>query len=142
MKKFITLVFTLAFAVSTLGCAGQPNDTARNDVFTDAFFTDVEQIYFCAVPVSGEQMEPVIRYLKGLALTPAAATEQQVSSEDRNEPVRYGFYSLRFLKTNGEEVGMILDSGWIGNEAMGTYRVEEGNFIENVRALFGTEDSE
>ena len=142
MKKFITLVFTLAFAVSTLGCAGQPNDTARNDVFTDAFFTDVEQIYFCAVPVSGEQMEPVIRYLQELTLTFVPPAEQQESTADENEPIIYGFLSLRFRKTSGEEEWMILKPGSMSSAVMGTYAVEEEHYIEDLRAFFNTVESE
>lgn len=140
MKKLITVLFALAFAVGTLGCAGQTGDIVKNDVFTEVFFADVEQIYFCAVPVSGEQMEPVIRYLQGLALTSVTPTEQKESAKDGNEPIRYGFYSLRFLRTTGEEVGMILDSGFISSESMGSYKVEEEHFIDTMRALFDTDE--
>ena len=139
MKKIITFVLALVFAAGTLGCAGQ---TVKNDVFTDAFFADVEQIYFCAVPVSGEQMEPVIRYLQELTLTFVPPAEQQESTADENEPIIYGFLSLRFRKTSGEEEWMILKPGSMSSAVMGTYAVEEEHYIEDLRAFFNTVESE
>ncbi len=135
MKKVRFILLALIFAISAAGCAGQTMETAKNEVFTDEIFAGVIQI--CAIgsePVSGDQMKPVISYLKGLTLTP---TEQRLRTTDENGNVLYGPGLMTFRRADGSETHFLLGHEMITCVDGGSYLVEGENLYAGLREAFG-----
>lgn len=137
MKKARLLFLTLIFAICAVGCVGKTNDSAKNEVFTDENFADVIQIRaIVAEPVSGEQMEEVICYLKGLTLIP---TDQRLRTTDENGNVLYGPGLMTFRRTDGSETHFLFGHDMITCVDGESYLVEGENFYAGLRAAFGRE---
>ena len=135
MKKARFFLLALAFAVVAVGCSGRARDAVKNEVFTDEFFAGVVQI--CTIgsePVSGDQMEPVISYLKGLTLT---STEQRLRTTDENGNVLYGPGMMTFRRADGSETHFLLGHEMITRVDGGSYLVEGENLYAGLREAFG-----
>lgn len=102
MRKNTVILLTIVLLFSFLGCTAQENGPVQNDLFTDAFFADVVEICDSRTGVvSGDQMEPVIQYLKGLTLT---ATSEHLSTTNENGEELAGLDAITFKKGDGTEI--------------------------------------
>lgn len=122
---FLSLIFVLC----SFGCAGQEKAPAGNTVFTDEFFADVVEIKDMACGhLIGEQMKPVMEYLKGLTLTP---TDIRISTVDENGEVLFGPSVLTFLKSDGTEVVFVRNHATLSDLTNGcSYVIEEGENLD------------
>ena len=130
MKKIHLIFLSLIFVLGSFGCAGQEKAPVGNTVFTDEFFSDVVEIKDMACGhLIGEQMKPVMEYLKGLTLTP---TDIRISTVNENGEVLFGPSVLTFVKSDGTEVVFVRNHAVLSNRADGcNYVVAEG---ENLNA--------
>ena len=136
MTRIWTLTLAIVFALSMFGCAGQENNPVSNDVFTDAFFQDVESIglYGVETMLSGEDMQPVIRHLKGLRLTHSDIVLTHINED--GELLYGGPASMIFLKTDGTRTGFLTQGNvitFIGSES---YTVNDKDLYSTLRELF------
>lgn len=93
----VALIVFLIYGLYSL--FGRP---VRNDVFTDKFFNDVVEICDSrAGVVSGDELKPVIAYLKGLKLT---ATTEHLRTVNEDGEELYGLDAITFRKSDGTEI--------------------------------------
>ena len=127
MKKILCLLLAAILVLFMPGCAKQKISTENNNVFTDAFFSDVVEIRdTCFGVVSAEQMEPVVQYLKGLTLT---ASDTYLMTVDENGEELIGGDAITFLKSNGEEVEYLRNHAKFSILDVCSYVVAEGENI-------------
>ena len=102
---------------------GENSAPANNEVFTDAFFADVAQIAFIEdTPIEGEQMLPVIRYLKSLKLS---RSDEELPEK---KPETYGGWDIvgmRFIKADGTELTIRLNQWAMSGLPGGSYYVTD-----------------
>ncbi len=102
MRKILCLFFAIILVSCVLGCTKQKNSDENNNVFTDAFFSEVIEIRDSRFGVvSAEQIAPVAQYLKGLELT---ASDTYLTTVNENGEILDGCDVITFLKRNGEKV--------------------------------------
>lgn len=137
MKKVQIILLALVFVISMVGCSEKERDPVNSALFTDEFFADVVRIR-CTMsePVSGEQMEPVIRYLKGLTLV---ETDVRIKTTDENGEVLYGGHAaLTFDKADGTEIWFNINNS-VMNCVSGldaNYELESGNLYSGLKEAF------
>ena len=138
MKKVLLILLALVLVISMVGCSDPAKDPVNNSLFTDEFFDGVVRIRFSACePVSGEQMAPVIRYLKGLTLV---ETEDRVKTTDDNgEVLLGGAFMVTFDKADGTEIHFLMNTKVMncisGLDA--NYAIESGHLFGDLKAAFG-----
>ena len=116
------------------GCAAQGKTNAQNDVFTDAFFADVVEIRDSRYgQVQGEQMAPVISFLKTLRLSPADVPLQAV---DDDGEVLYGLDCITFLKRDGSEQSFLHNHATLSSSEGNGYVVEGENLDDGLSEAF------
>lgn len=131
MKKVSCLLLIAVMAVGLFGCS-----KSNNELFTDEFFEDVVSIdYFGLGSVSGKQMEPVIKYLKGLKLT---ETDERIRIPDENGDNLYGIYAISFSKDDGAEIHLLCNSAKINGLDNDAYSLADENedFIAGLKEAF------
>lgn len=113
-------------------------NTFKNDVFTDKFFNDVVEICDSrAGVVSGDNIKPVIAYLKGLKLT--ANTEHLRTVNEAGEEL-YGLDAITFRKSDGTEIMFLrnhLKMSCVSGSNVCSYVLESGNLNEGLIEAFG-----
>lgn len=73
MKKVSVILLVWLLSIVNFGCAMQEKKAEKNNVFTDDFFLNVEEIHDSRYgQVCGDQMKPVISFLKELKLSPSS----------------------------------------------------------------------
>ena len=128
-KILLALLLTLLL----LGCGRQ--EAEANSVFTEGFFTDVVAIRDSRFgEVSGDAMEPVATYLKGLVLSAASAPLQP--RDDGGEQL-YGLDILTFERSTSEEVCFLRNHEALTNPAGQTYVATGEKLNEGLAAAFG-----
>ncbi|MCD7860191.1 MAG: hypothetical protein LUH51_08590 [Firmicutes bacterium] len=102
MKKILTIFLAVVLAFGCFGCSAEEPEQSNNSLFTDSFCEDVVLIAFWpGGEVSGEQVGPVLEYLKSLTLT---ETDEHISySWDE-----IGGCSISLRKSNGYEATFII----------------------------------
>lgn len=136
MKKIWILTLAILLVFSFFGCAGQDGDSVKNDVFTDAFFQDVESIglYGGESMLSGEDMQPVIRHLKQLTLTHSDIVLTHI---DEDGDLLYGGpASMIFLKTDGTRTGFLTQGNVITFIDSESYTVSDDDLYSTLHNLF------
>ena len=136
MTRIWTLTLAIVFALSMFGCAGQENNPVSNDVFTDAFFQDVESIglYGVETMLSGEDMQPVIRHLKGLRLT---HSDIVLTNKDENgEDVAGGYPGVGFHKADGTATAFLIDGNVITFADGSSYTVNDKDLYSTLLEYF------
>lgn len=132
MRKILCLLLAAILALCMPGCAKQKKSAENNNVFTNAFFSDVVEIRDTRFGVvSAEQMEPVVQYLKGLTLT---ASDTYLTTVDENGEQLDGGDLITFLKSNGEEVVYLRNHAKFSILDVCSYVVSEG---ENLNIGLG-----
>ena len=136
MKKIWTLTLVIVFALSMFGCAGQDGDSVKNDVFTDAFFQDVESIglYGGESMLSGEDMQPVIRHLKGLRLTHSDIILTNIG--ENGEPLAGGYPGMGFHKSDGTATAFLTDGNVITFADGSSYTVNDKDLYSTLLEYF------
>ena len=82
-------------------------EQAGNSLFTDDFCEDVVLIYNNRGDVAtGDQVEPVIEFLKGLSLT---ETDDHLSTTTEDGELLFGGYVITFRKSNGYDITFLVD---------------------------------
>ena len=84
--------------ICTTSCGKEEKGEINNTIFTDEFFEDVVTIQDLIGRVSGDQMKPVIKYLKSLYLV---KTDIYVKTVDEQGYPLMGSYSLQFVLKDG-----------------------------------------
>lgn len=134
MKRIQFVLLTLLLSMSIFGCAGPANTTVENIIFTDEFFADVVEICDSRFgQVSGEQMEPVIRYLKDLTLT---ATDEPLRATNENGDQLYGLDLITFRKNDGTEISVLRNTAKMSGLDGCSYVVEGGNLNSGLKEAF------
>ena len=80
--------------ICTTSCGKEEKGEINNTIFTDEFFEDVVTIQDLIGRVSGDQIKPVIKYLKSLYLV---ETDIYVKTVDEQGYPLMGSYSLQFV---------------------------------------------
>lgn len=128
------ILAVLLLTLLLLGC-GRQQAVEANSVFTEEFFADVVTIRDSRFgEVSGDALEPVETYLKGLVLTVGDAP---LDTRDEAGEQLYGLDVLTFQRSNGEEVRFLRNHGALSDSAGQTYTVGEENLNEGLAAAFG-----
>lgn len=128
--------FFLAFVLllSLFGCAAQENNLEGNNMFTDEFFSDIVEIRDSRCgQVSGEQMEPVILYLKGLTLT---ETDEHLMATNENGEQLYGLDLITFIKSNGTEITFLRNHAALSSLDACRYVIEGENLNSGLEEAF------
>ena len=127
MKKILCSLLAAILVLCMPGCAKQKKSAENNNVFTDAFFSDVVEIRDTRFGVvSAEQMEPVVQYLKGLTLT---ASDTYLTTVDEDGEILYGGDAITFLKSNGEQVIFLRNHAKFSIFNVCSYVVSDGENI-------------
>lgn len=111
--------------------------TRNNDVFTDEFFADVVEICDTTIdpPVTGERMEAVIRYLKGLILTP---TQEHLTAPSEDGQIHYGGLDyLTFRKADGTEVTVLRSAQELTMSGERSYIAQGENLNAGLKEAVG-----
>lgn len=128
------ILLALLLTLLLLGC-GRQEEAEANSVFTEAFFADVVVIRDSRFgEVSGDAMEPVATYLKGLVLSAAPAPLQ--TRDDGGEQL-YGLDILIFERSTGEEMCFLRNHEALTDPAGKTYVTTGENLNEGLAAAFG-----
>lgn len=134
MKRTLLILLALILSISTVGCAGQAGDQVRYEIFTDEFFADVVEIRDSSSGVvSGEQMEPVIQYLKGLTLTP---TDEHLRTTDEKGDQLYGSDLITFRKSDGTELTVLRNAAKMTGLDACSYVAEGENLNAGLKEAF------
>ncbi len=134
MRKILCLLLVAILALCLLGCAKQKPSAENNDVFTNAFFSDVVEIRdTCCGVVSAEQMEPVVQYLKGLTLTPS---DTYLITVDENGETLDGCEAITFVKSNGEKVEYTRNHAKISILNVCSYVAEDENLYLGLEKAY------
>ena len=117
MKKIIIVILVSVILVSMTSCTKEEveeKDPVNNTLFTDDFFEDVVEIGDLGVGkfVTGDQMEPVIRYLKSLYLV---ETDYIVKKVNEKGEVLYGPVYIYFKKKDGSQLTITRNSRVFSN---------------------------
>ena len=124
MKRSMAIVLAILCILQMAGCGGKNSDPVNNEVFTDAFFADVVQIrYFLEDKITGEQMKPVIRYLKSLHLV-----HSDEELPEKKEPGTYGGWDLvymEFTKADGTTLRIRMNQWAMSGLPGGSYYVKD-----------------
>ncbi|MCD8118883.1 MAG: hypothetical protein LUE29_05280 [Lachnospiraceae bacterium] len=94
---------------TVLRSSGDSEDVEQtgNSLFTDDFFEDVVLIYTTRGDVvTGDQVKPVIEFLKGLSLT---ETDDHLSTTTEDGELLYGGTAITFRKSNGYDITFLVD---------------------------------
>lgn len=138
LKRIFLVLLLLLFSTTILGCNSQEKVSVNNDLFTDKFFNDVVEICDSrAGVVSGEDMKPVIAYLKGLKLT--ATTEHLRTVNEAGEEL-YGLNAITFRKSDGTEIMFLrnhVKMTCASESSSYSYVLESGNLNEGLIEAFG-----
>ena len=145
MKKILCLFLSLAL-LCLCGCAAsQPGESQGNSdpsgaqlssPFTDEFFANVVEIGEVHTgKISGEQMAPVIAYLKSLELEP---TDTYLSSYDENGNMLVGGPSaITFKMNDGTSLGFLYSGVYLTKgDGSCSYKLVEGNLNEGLEEAF------
>ncbi len=102
MKKIIVVILVSVILVGMTSCTKEEveeKDPVNNILFTDEFFEDVVEIgdFGVGKAVTGDQMEPVIRYLRSLYLTETDYIVNNVNVNEKGEEL-YGAQYIYFKK--------------------------------------------
>ncbi len=136
MKRTISLLLAALLLLAFPGCAGNKKVQPQNELFTDSFFEDVVEIKdSCCGRLVGEQITPMIRYLKSVSLSP---TDIVLSSVNEKGEQLYGLFILTFVKRDGTEVAFLHNTRTLTN-------VDEANLgswvtPEDVNFTLGMQD--
>lgn len=134
MKKILVLLLGLILSIMFFGCAEQEQNIEKNDVFTDAFFSDVVEICDSRYgQVSGDKMELIISFMKELKLSP---TDEHLRSENENGEQLYGVDCIRFIKSDGSEILFLRNHETISSSEGHSYVVEGENLNDGLEAIF------
>ncbi len=138
MKRTIALLLAALLLLAFPGCAGNQKQQPQNELFTDDFFEDVVEIKdSCCGRLVGEQITPMIRYLKSLSLSP---TDIVLSGVNEKGEQLYGLFGLTFVKRDGTEVEFLHNTRTLTNvdEAnLGSWVTPEGvNFTLGMQDVF------
>ena len=134
MKRFLLMVLTAVLVFAAFGCTEKEDKEeviAANDVFTDGFFEDLEQISLMGLtgPVSGEEMEKAVELLKNVSLAPAG--DYLPEEED---PV---LLILRFGDGTTKTVSVSSVLIAFNEIGAGAYLIEDENFFADFIKAFG-----
>ena len=151
MKKLLSILLCIA-VLFLCGCApSQPNEALGNsgpsekesapseDVlltpFTDEFFADVVRIGDTSNGwVSGDQMAPVIDYLKSLKLE---QTDVYLSSYDENGNMLVGLSGIDFELSDGTTISFLHNHMTLTNtDGSGSFVLSEGNLNLGLQEAF------
>ena len=157
MKKLLCILLSIGL-LCLCGCAAsQPNETAGSSepadtspsdtsaeptenvqlpLFTDEFFANVVEIgEIYTGKVSGEQMAPIIAYLKSLELEP---TDTYLSSYDENGNMLVGGPSaITFKMNDGTSLGFLYSGVYLTKgDGSCSYKLVEGNLNEGLEEAF------
>lgn len=136
MRKLCFLLVVL-FVFALCGCAAEDKIPQNNDVFTDEFFADVVEICDTTIdpPATGERMEAVIRYLKGLILTP---TQEHLTAPGEDGQIRYGGLDyLTFRKADGTEVTVLRSAQELTMSGERSYIAQGENLNAGLKEAVG-----
>lgn len=135
-RKSLMILFALLFLMCAFGCTGQADSSVKNDLFTDEFFSDVVEIRDSSIgQVSGQQLTPVMQYLKGLTLT---ATDEHLRTTDENGETLYGPDFITFQKGDGTEICFLRNHATLSDLDNGRSYVTEGeNLNSGLTEAFG-----
>ncbi len=116
MKKIIVILVSVIL-VGMTSCAKEEveeKDPVNNTLFTDEFFEDVVEIgdFGVGKAATGDQMEPVIRYLKSLYLT---ETDYIVKTVNEKGEDLYGAQYIYFKKKDGSQLTITRDGRVFSN---------------------------
>lgn len=127
----VALIVFLIYGLYSL--FGRP---VRNDVFTDAFFQDVESIglYGGESMLSGEDMQPVIRHLKGLRLTHSDIILTNIG--ENGEPLAGGYPGMGFHKSDGTATAFLTDGNVITFADGSSYTVNDKDLYSTLLKYF------
>ena len=119
MKKIIVVILVSVILVGMTSCAKEEveeKDPVNNTLFTDEFFEDVVEIgdFGVGKAVTGDQMEPVIRYLKSLYLTETDYIVNNVNVNEKGEEL-YGAQYIYFKKKDGSQLTITRDGRVFSN---------------------------
>lgn len=135
LKIGLIVVLTVFLIYGLYSLFGRP---VGNDLFTDEFFADVVEICDSrAGVVSGDDMKPVIAYLKGLKLT--TTTEHLRTINEAGEEL-YGLDAITFRKSDGTEIMFLrnhLKMSCASGSDTYSYVLESGNLNEELIEAFG-----
>ena len=138
MRRALLVLLALMLLVSALGCAGQASGTVKNELFTEAFFTDVVKITDTRFgPAVGGEMGPILQYLKGLTLT---ATDEHLSATDDNGDQLWGQDAITFTKKDGTEIVFLrnhLTISCVSGSDISSYVIVNGNLNDGLKEAFG-----
>ena len=148
MKKLLCVLLSIAL-LCLCGCAASQSlrplgnsetedngaDNKLSNPFTDEFFADVVEIGELLVgKVSGEQMAPVIAYLKGLELKPSDTYLSNVT-EDGEELTGGRF--IEFKMSDGTTVTFMHNHMTLTNtDGSCSYVLVEGNLNTGLQEAF------
>lgn len=134
MRKTLCSLLVVVLVLSLLGCKAQDKSVEGNELFTDAFFSDVVEIRdTCCGVVSAEQMEPVVQYLKGLTLTPS---DTYLITVDENGETLDGCEAITFVKSNGEKVEFTRNHAKISILNVCSYVAEDENLYFGLEKAY------
>lgn len=116
--------------------SAQPTENVQLPLFTDEFFADVVEIgELFTGKVSGEQMTPIIAYLKSLELEP---TDRYLSNYDENGNMLFGGSSaIEFIMNDGTSVEFLYNEIYLTNtDGSCSFVLVEGNLYEGLDEAF------
>lgn len=132
--KMSCFFLAVVLLLSLFGCGAQENNLEGNNMFTDVFFSDVVEIRDSRCgQVSGEQMEPVIQYLKGLTLT---VTDEHLMATNENGEQLYGLDLITFIKSNGTEITFLRNHTTLSSLDACSYVIEGENLNQELEEAF------
>lgn len=134
MKKVWCVLFALTFALNFLGCTAHEQYQQNNDLFTDAFFSDVVEIRDTRHgQIYKEQLAPVIQYLKGLTLN---KVDWHLTTVDEDGNQLYGLDGIGFVKSDGTEIAFLRNHATFSNIEIGTYTIAGEGFENGLKKAF------
>ena len=149
MKKFKIMLLLLILAIVASGCGGHTDkfedhgtaadasdSTEKNELFTDEFFSNVVEIRDSRIGViSGEQMNAVIQYLKGLHLTKSDAN---LCTVNENGEKLSGLDVITFQKDGSEGITFLRNHSkltCVSGDSVYSYAVEgHGNLNTGLKS--------
>ena len=133
MKRIPSIILSLVFIASLFGCASGEIPTG-NSLFTNVFFADVVEIRDSRCgQAQGDQMEPVIDYLKMLTLT---ATEEHLKATNENGEQLYGLDVITFVKSDGTEISFLRNHATLTGSGDRSYVTDGENLNEGLKEAF------
>lgn len=134
MRKLLSILFAVVLLLNFFGCAAQDKIEAGNNMFTDSFFSDVVEICDSHFgQVRGDQMEPIILFLKGLSMT---ETDEHLSSTNENGEQLYGLDLITFKKSDGSSIVFLRNHAKMSNVDVGSYEIDGGNLDSGLKEAF------